>query len=353
MGKNLIAFLAIISITTIVILAVTQNTARFAEDTSLTAHKTSGSITLDGIAKEGFWSDADDVKISDIDDSGVDITILAKHDGTNIFVYANWTDDTKDSIRKQWEFNGTHWINNGLNEDRLSFVWTNTSNEIACGHESGTGFQFDVWHWKATRTDPAGWADDKYWDGDGRQSDGKDSGGYSDNSVVAQMSGNTSTEITSVLQNTSAVNAFKAGDLPYWDDDGDVIQWDTSGLVTTNSTTLTNTIGGQPTTKPVGSRGDVVVGSKHTGDAWHLEYKRKLDTGHSNDDIIFEEGNSYTFYVSFHNRSGDSDHFKSETAFTLEISSVTGATDGSAPGFIIAVGIVGIVTLVAFKRKKR
>jgi len=44
---------------------------------------------------------------------------------------------------------------------------------------------FDVWHWKASRTDPVGYIDDKYWLGmdpdekeGGRKADPKESGGY-------------------------------------------------------------------------------------------------------------------------------------------------------------------------------
>jgi hypothetical protein len=277
-----------------------------------------------------------------------------------------------DNIRKQWEFNGTNWNNNGFNEDRITFFWSNASLTPVCGHyvsspNPAAGFQGDVWHWKATRTAPADWADDKYYDGTGRHSDDKVSGGYSDNSVVAQMIklGNDSTEITSVLNNNSAVLAFKAGDLPYWDASGSVITW-VSGA---NTSVLTDTIGGQPTTIPVGSRGDVMVSSQHDGTAWYAEYVRELDTGNVNDDVAFSEGSSYSFSVAVHNKSGDAAHFRTTTALTLEVSSLSGepttttttttqptttttttTTTSGTPGFFIPVVILSFVVVLSFKR---
>ena len=372
-NSNLIKFLAIATFFTIVLFMLSQNTARPNQDTTLIAYSTTGDITLDGISSESFWDTADQVVISDIGGSGFDVSISATHNGSHMFVFAEWTDDVKDNIRKQWEFNGSHWNNNGFNEDRITFFWSNGTVTPVCGHyvsspNAAAGFQGDIWHWKATRTDPAGWADDKYFDGTGRHSDSKASGGYNDNSVLAQMikKGNSSAEITTVLNNGSTVSTFKVGDLPYWDASGNIISW-TSGA---NTSVLTDIIGGQPTTLPIGSRGDVQVGSNHDGTAWSVEYTRKLDTGHSEDDVMFSTGNSYSFSVAVHNKSGDASHF-TDSGLTLEVSAneaptttteaptttteaptTTTTTSASTPGLFVTVGIISIVTLVAFRRKK-
>jgi hypothetical protein len=361
---------------TIAILMLSTNTANPNQDTTLTSYATTGNITLDGDMSEAVWDNADSVVMTNIGSSGVDVTVYSKQNGTHFFLFASWTDSTMDNIRKQWEFNSTHWENNGFNEDRITFFWSNSSISPRCGHYVSSpnvtaGFQGDVWHWKATRSDPAGWADDKYFDGTGRHSDAKTSGGYKDNSVVAQMisMGNTSGEITSVLNNNSAVSAFKAGDLPYWDASGSVITW-VSGA---NTTVLTDIIGGQPTTLPTGSRGDVMVGSNYGSGQWSVEYVRKLDTGHLNDDVMFAEGSTYMFAVAVHNKSGDAAHFTAKE-FTLEVSSETGeptttteppttttttetttttTTATSTPGFFIPISIVSIVTLLVIKKRNR
>ncbi|MHA2224926.1 MAG: ethylbenzene dehydrogenase-related protein [Candidatus Hodarchaeales archaeon] len=352
--KNTIWFVVIVAFLTFSIFLLTSNMGVPNADNTLTAYKGSGSVTLDATATESFWDDAASLVLSDVGSSTVDITLLAKHDGTYLYVYANWTDATKSDTRKGWEYNGTHWSNVGGNEDRLNFAWSNDSLvSPVCGHNPGdsSGLLFDVWHWKATRTDPAGWADDKYWDGSGRHSDAKTAGGYKENSVVYQAAD--AAEITSKLGNSSSVSSFSNDDRPYWDASGNVIAW-SNGV---NSTTLSDTITGYKTDLPTGSRGDVNVASNHDGSAWHVEYKRKLDTGNLADDIAFEVGTSYTFYVSFHDNSGDNNHEvfggSSMTALTLDVSSATGPSAGSTPGFLIFVVPLGILTYIAFRKTRK
>jgi len=48
------------------------------------------------------------------------------------------------------------------------------------------------------------------------------------------------------------------------------------------------------TTAFVGSRGDITCGQTYTGNGWILEFKRKLDTGHS-DDVAFDTTQEYPF----------------------------------------------------------
>ncbi|MHA2298536.1 MAG: ethylbenzene dehydrogenase-related protein [Candidatus Hodarchaeales archaeon] len=349
--------------------------AEQADTVALTAYKTTGTIVLDGSASESFWTDADDLIQSDIGGSGVNISIKAANNGTHVFLYATWTDDTKDDTRKGWEYNGTDWLNLGGNEDRLDFLWTNGTNTPVCGHDGGTGYQFDVWHWKATRSAPAGWADDKYMndvsgsDG-GRHGDAKTAGGYKDNSVVKQAAA--AAEITTKLGNTTDVSAFTNDDRPYWDSDGNVIAWSGGN----NGTELTNFISGYNTTVPSGSRGDVLAASKHDGSAWHVEFMRALDTEHLVDDVKFETGETYTFYLAFHNNSGGGSHkiiggSSSPTALTMEFSAnapptstttttttttttaTTTTPPPATPGFLAVFGIVGIGFIIVVRRIRK
>jgi hypothetical protein len=211
-----------------------------------------------------------------------------------------------DNTRKGWSYNGTHWSNVGGNEDRIEFVWS-LGADIVCGHNPGTAdsMLFDVWHWKATRTATAadGWADDKYWDGAGRQSDAKTDGGYSENSVVAQSEN--SSVITTALGNSTVVAVFSDDDRPFWDNNGVEITW-TSGA---NATPVGDFIKGYKSVLPIGSRGDVAAESIYNGTAWNVEFKRALDTGNADDDVAFVAGSSMPFHVAVHNNSGGPSHF--------------------------------------------
>jgi len=326
--------------------------------TDLTASNTTDTITLDGDATETAWTNAEALTISNVDGSGIDVTLKALTDGTYLYIFAMWDDDSLSNTRKGWEYNGTHWSNIGGNEDRIAIVWGVDGSSMVCGHDPSTDddMLFDVWHWKASRTAPGGWVDDKYWDGSGRHSDAKTAGGYSDNSVVAQAG--SASAITTALGNSSAVSAFSDDDRPYWDNDGVVISW-TSGV---NATSVSDFVDGYKTEAPTGSRGDVLAESKYDSNTWNVEFKRELNTTNSVDDIAFEVDNSVSFYVSIFDDTGDAGHFRaggsSPTVFDLSISSPT-TTPPPTPfpelllyAGVAAVGIIVVIAIVVIMKRK-
>lgn len=335
----------------------------------LIASRTTATITIDGQDSEAAWSDAEPLIISNVDGSGVNVQLKALSDGTYLYLYAEWNDDTESNTRRAWSFNGTHWSNIGGNEDRIAIIWSVNDADVVCGHDPNTAdtMLFDVWHWKASRTAPAGWADDKYWDGTGRHSDTFSAGGVSSNSVVAQASD--AAAITTALGNSSPVTAFSNNDRPYWDNSGSVISW--SGGV--NATPIGNLINGYKTVIPTGSNGDVLAESVYEEESstfmWHVEFKRALDTGNSADDITFEEDTLASFYVAIFDNTGDDGHFKaggsSPTEFTLNIPSPTTTTPTTpttptapAPDNLIlyagiaGLGIVIVVVIVVLLKRR-
>jgi hypothetical protein len=342
-----------LSILWLFIIFTLANTTVVAQGNSLSAFTTTATITLDGDDSEAAWDIADSLALSDVDGSGVDVTLKALHDDNYLYMYATWTDATESNTRNGWTYNGATWTNVGGNEDRMNFAWSIGGADIVCGHDPAgddSTVLFDVWHWKATRTGPDGWADDKYWDGTGRHADAKTAGGYSDNSVVAQ--GADGAAITTALGNSSAVAAFSVDDRPFWNVTGAEITW-TAGV---NATPLTNFISGYKTVLPTGSRGDVHTGSQYDGSAWHVEYSRALTTG-NNDDITFGVGSTHTFYLSLHDNAGDMDHFKFGGAVptAIQLALVAGTTPTSTPtstpslfdNTFVLIGIVFVVLVVA------
>ena len=102
-----------------------------------------------------------------------------------MYILGVWTDLTGDEslAKDQWEFDGTVWSQpGGRNEDRIALMFDiNTSdwgtNGIGCsaychlgetpGHDGRmranfAGETLDMWHWKAARSNPMGFADDKH-----------------------------------------------------------------------------------------------------------------------------------------------------------------------------------------------
>ncbi|MDH4214944.1 MAG: ethylbenzene dehydrogenase-related protein [Candidatus Thorarchaeota archaeon] len=350
----------------VTVLFASQNVIALSDGVTLSAMSTTDTITLDGEKNELAWNDAEMLIIPSIDGSGIDVELQALNDGTYIYIFASWNDSTKDDTRRGWSFNGTDWSNVGGNEDRIEFAWS-LGTSIVCGHNPGTAdpMLFDVWHWKASRTGISGWADDRYWDGSGRHSDDKTSGGFFDNSVVRQ--GANSSAITAALGNSTSVAAFSNNDRPFWDNNGVEITW-TAGV---NATPVGNFINGYKSVIPVGSQGDVPAASVHNGTAWNIEFKRALDTG-NDDDVAFSDSSSMPFYVAIHNNSGDDNHFRaggsSPTTFQLSIESATTSTTTTtsttptAPPFGLdqtlligaaVVGILAVFIIVAFVRRGR
>ncbi len=134
----------------------------------------SGSASLDGIISSGEYSSSPFVT-----QGGVSLYAVA--DGSYLYFAASWTDasQTESIAKKQWLYDGSGWTQSG-NEDRIAFVWDlgqNGSDGASCtamchGPIMRTNVgPVDVWHWKAARSNPMGYTDDKWWDTSDRQSD--------------------------------------------------------------------------------------------------------------------------------------------------------------------------------------
>lgn len=250
------------------------------------------------------------------------VTLKAVYTDDEIFVLAVWPDDTMNTTRRDWTFDGTTWSQNKLNEDRLSFMFNITGNRqfdaLGCAgacHAASTdmpaymGFPpdstdaVDMWHWKASRTAPAGWADDQ-WAGSyvaeeetGRANDARESGGYSDNKNEA---------------GDAPAFVYPEGAVP-----GSPLLRDTAiPFDPTMTFPAGYTVPGYIISRPVGSRGDVGSFAVYMRDQngkgwWYVVLSRALNTGNP-EDAVFVPGGSYTFGVAIFNNAGDALHTVSD-----------------------------------------
>ncbi|MFQ5843511.1 MAG: ethylbenzene dehydrogenase-related protein [Planctomycetota bacterium] len=290
---------------------------------------------IDGDASDPAWDPA----TTGVAESSVGFTAQAPPDnligGATVqaawldeFIYfrVTWTDptQTENIHRRQWTFDGANWSQNTENEDRLYFMWDVTGAQgtsvpgtmtgtttpfstngcaIAC---HGDGFlrmdrhRADIWHWKSTRTDPAGYLDDKFiWAAppatNGRQAD-EGLGAYIDN--VNQ--GGTGPAFRST-QGGSANPDF----LFLMPDDHDfaVARPDDTGFVAGDR------LPGYVQRAPRNSRADVSTRGEYdaaTG-KWKVEFARALDTGSSwtwgspvrfREDALWSAGDQIPGYVT-------------------------------------------------------
>lgn len=241
------------------------------------------------------------------------VTLQALHDGEEIFVRARWADSTRDCQHQPWRKTEAGWehlftVKNDESyyyEDKFSLVFPTqpdwTFKTLGCAatchvgegqnHAYGTkGFDtpIDVWHWKATRTDPVGQVDDKYWaelpgDGSGgRHGDPKDAGGYQKN---VSEDGTHPAYLPATPQAVRWGGVLADQTVPYESDEAaEIAERTPPGAI----------VPGIVLSPFEGSRGDVECESEYKDGHWELLIRRKLDTGHEHD-AQFVPGKSYSF----------------------------------------------------------
>lgn len=130
----------------------------------------------------------------------VDLKLRAVHDGTSLYILAEWNDARFDLDRDRWLYNGpadplkpqefaVGWTSQ-RNEDRIAFAFEidtassgfGTFASVGCAaacHDAGSGLEMrpqsgsvDLWQWRAALTAPLGHASDELTDAaSGRRSD--------------------------------------------------------------------------------------------------------------------------------------------------------------------------------------
>jgi Ethylbenzene dehydrogenase/Carbohydrate family 9 binding domain-like len=270
----------------------------------LTAIKAPSPPVLDGKIDE-IWSQAPELSIplaGGLITAEHTLTVRAMYDAEHVYFLYRWNDPTESLHRKPWEkmADGT-WkqLKTVANdeqkwyEDKLAVFWainapTFAENGCTASCHMGTGAGrvgvmkapkgelLDVWHWKATRTNPVGQVDDMYLDDTewsektpeaGRKADPRIGGGYNDN-----------------------YNADKTGP-GFGPADGKAAP---NFLMKSNVAPFQDTykagdrLAGIIIEKIEGDRGDVLAGAVHDGRGWTLEVKRRLTTG-SKFDVQFDD----------------------------------------------------------------
>lgn len=247
------------------------------------------------------------------------VTTKAVYTDDSIYFRFSWKDATKSVTKGAWKFDGQKWFHQKGNEDRISMLFEiNRINNFAtkgcavvchvpAGAPNAKNGKFgttsaaekgDLWHWKAARSDPAGFADDTWLTKIGAEKGGRksDAGKGGDKKNITadkskplymapdgkKLAGN------HILLASHAVeikdyNGFKAGD------------------------TLTYRM---PKT-PEGSRADIKALSRYADGGWTVMLHRKLDTG-NDDDAAFNPRKKYNFAMALFDDSGDQDSYDSE-----------------------------------------
>ncbi len=301
-----------------------------APDGALVAVKVDSAPTLDGVADDAVWANAEEIVIEVANGFGgftTEVHLKAVYTADSVYFQMSYADPTESWFRSPWQKqeDGT-WKkvsdpddkggdNNLVYEDKFAFIWPINNSIVdfetkgcatAChsGDESGKPFGNkytagegqlgDIWHWKSIRN--FGQLDDQYLDWTaynketspeaGRKSDPKESGGYADN--YASMPD--PADVTKTVADKTKPGFTSAGFDPTTGAPGYILDSEKVALdqAALDAMPVGSYIPGIVKSALVGDRGNISAGWKYADGKWTIEFGRLLDTG-SEFDVQFTD----------------------------------------------------------------
>jgi hypothetical protein len=232
--------------------------------------------TIDGHADEPFWATAPAIITLDFS-SQRPITLKSVYTTDEVFFLVSFPDEDASETHKTWIWDAKEEIyrEGPDREDVLIFKWSMVGNNVSLALRDAEPHRADIWFWKAVRTNPAGYADDKW------QSISPEAG-----------------------KDTRLISSPHHGNL-YFLRQGDVGEapWEEKFFFEYRGDKLTKYVPQQPT----GSRADVRAKGVWSNGQWTIEFARKLNTGHD-DDVAFTPGGAHLFGVSRYAMAFDTPH---------------------------------------------
>lgn len=250
----------------------------------LVAVKVSRPPILDGAADDPAWRGARPVEVMvkgvmpKTKGTATRAQLRAVYTDQDLYLLVTWDDATRDdAAHKPWVLNAgkSAYEEGPEREDMLGVAFEHTG-RFTGNMLAGVDAVWDVWHWKATRTNPQGFAMDR------------------------------SHRYSSSLPEYKA-NKHKADDgADTWiarpEDRGDTVEIKQPAPKEYQGDRVPQYLPGTPT----GSAADVRGKGAWRDGRWTVELGRKLATGHD-DDTQFEPARRYKIAISTHDRTGAMD----------------------------------------------
>jgi hypothetical protein len=240
---------------------------------TLTARSAETAITVDGDL--GEWSSVEGITVLLEGNGGVDSVLLKTAiRGDVIYVMATWNDATESRLHKpyKWDEASQSYRRTKQLEDRFAISLA-MEGDFSESKLSGAEFTADVWHWKASRSDPAGIAHDKSW----RVSQtefpkSKEFKGANGESVFVARPSDAGDRLYRPVKYSSRLEEI----MPRY----------------------------EVNTAAAGSIADVKAKGVWRDGRWHLEMSRKLNTGNADDAVIPAAGQIEVAVAAFNDVDG-------------------------------------------------
>ena len=293
---------------------------------------------LDGSGGDAAWRNVPEVKV--LTKNGPEISLRSIHTSDRLYMLVSWEDATESIKKNMWVHDGTKWDHmkelrvyevkpTKVGEDRLAFNWPINNSVIAFSekgcllicHDSGrfskresrmatnspTEF-VDQWHWKAARTNPIGYADDK----------------WMDNKILTEAQAPNLKKRREAAQHGDTKgdgnlnysdNKTKDGKPKFVHNGGvtgdDFLKKDDATPIDYSKTTFKkgDTIPGYILARPNGSRGEIDAKGVWKDGRWALEIGRKLITEDNVHDVQFDDlKKTYYFGIAVFDNDGTNVH---------------------------------------------
>jgi len=217
---------------------------------------------------ESLWQEAEPVHAEALGNTGKEhataIEIRAMHNGEEVAFLFRWEDDTRSDTYRRYLDNGGSSSPTivGGPDDQFAIKFNLSGSALSC-MLAGKDYVDDVWPWKAARTDPSGYAQDRL---------------FIVRRVGDENSGDeesASTGTTYIARNDSPVEIF------WKEDSGEplIVELDPSQAAASEGPAFELKV-------PTESQADVRAKAKWSEGMWVLEVRRRLDTGYADDVVI-------------------------------------------------------------------
>ena len=238
----------------------------------LTAFKVDTPPTIDGRSDDAAWRTAKAIRTFD-KVSNIEIVLKAVYTDTEVFFLIEFPDDSQSREHKlaHWNSDLGAYRDGPEREDTFVLKWSMQTRFSEFDLAADASYRADIWYWKAHRTDPSGFADDKM-------------------------------HIYSAVSSPKARRLLgRSGKVFYLQRPGDFgdAAYELSDLTLRTEDVITKYRAKRPTE----SRADVRAKGLWKDGRWFIEFGRKLDTGHY-DDVQFAPGQTYNFGVSRYEMAG-------------------------------------------------
>jgi hypothetical protein len=239
---------------------------------------------LDGRADDAVWRNASAVTVvargvmPRTKGTSAQVTLRAAHTATHFYLLAVWDDATKDDEgHRTWRWDATKkaYGEDTDREDMFAVAFEHTGSFVA-DMLAGVEATWDLWHWKAFRTNPQGYAMDK-------------THRYADSQPAGSANKHTATDGSDTWISRPQ-------------DAGATLEVQHPAPTEYKGDRVARYSAGQPT----GSAADVRAKGAWANGKWTVEFARLLDTGYP-DDTVFNIARTYRMAVSVHDRTGEMD----------------------------------------------